>query len=208
MPAPAAPAFGAPAPGMPAPASSVSGDWPVPRAAGRAVAVHRTTPRGLAHVIADLVSGHAASSVAVPADVPREWLSALPAATALRSEGPSLTPGLLGATDAAITGCALAVAETGDIALVDGGTSQGGEALSRLPGHHICVLYATEAVGGPADARRLLAPDRAVTWITAPATATATTAPTPRRGARTRTRTRTRTLDVVFVTGTQAPDRP
>lgn len=166
-------------------------DRPAARAPGRITAFHRASPQDLPYVIAHLLAGRGARSAAVPGDLPPEWLTALPPAMVLRPEGPDLTPRRLSGTDAAITGCALAVAETGDVALVNGGVSQGGEALSRVPVHHICVLYPTEVVGTLADASRLLASGRDVTWIAAPP---ASAHPGPTRGIR--------TLDVVMVTET------
>jgi L-lactate dehydrogenase complex protein LldG len=53
--------------------------------------------------------------------------------------------------DAALTGCALAIAETGTIVL-DGGPGSGRRALTLVPDHHICVVRAEQVVGGVPEA--------------------------------------------------------
>ena len=51
----------------------------------------------------------------------------------------------LDALDAALTGCAVAIAQTGTIAL-DGGERCGRRALTLVPDHHICVVTAGQIV--------------------------------------------------------------
>jgi L-lactate dehydrogenase complex protein LldG len=78
----------------------------------------------------------------------------------------------LDALDGALTGCALAIAETGTIVL-DAGPHQGGRALSLVPDYHLCVVGEEQIVGGVPEAmaqiavtiRRLLRP---VTFISGP----------------------------------------
>ena len=45
-----------------------------------------------------------------------------------------------------LSGCALAVAQTGTLVL-DGGTAQGRRALTLLPDLHLCVVFARQIVG-------------------------------------------------------------
>lgn len=53
--------------------------------------------------------------------------------------------------DAALTGCAVAIAETGTIVL-DGGPLSGRRALTLVPDHHICVVDAAQVVAGLPEA--------------------------------------------------------
>jgi L-lactate dehydrogenase complex protein LldG len=54
-------------------------------------------------------------------------------------DDPSLPARELDGFDAALTGCALAIAETGTIVL-DGGARQGRRALTLVPDYHLCVI--------------------------------------------------------------------
>ena len=55
-----------------------------------------------------------------------------------------------------MTGCALAVAETGSIVL-DAGARQGGRALSLVPDYHLCVVEERQIVGGVPEGIRAIA---------------------------------------------------
>jgi L-lactate dehydrogenase complex protein LldG len=63
----------------------------------------------------------------------------------ITSDSADVAPVDLDASDAALTGCALAIAETGTIVL-DGGPSSGRRALSLVPDHHLCVVRASQVV--------------------------------------------------------------
>ena len=73
----------------------------------------------------------------------------------------------LDACDGVVTGCALAVAETGTIVL-DAGPDQGRRALTLVPDYHLCVVRADQVVNGVPGAVRLLDPARPLTWISGP----------------------------------------
>ena len=77
-----------------------------------------------------------------PPDLPPGW--APPGVELLRDGG--LTNEQLDAADGVLTGCALAVAQTGTIVL-DGGAAQGRRALTLLPDYHLCVVQAGQIVG-------------------------------------------------------------
>ncbi|CAM5348181.1 LutC/YkgG family protein [Streptomyces tanashiensis] len=128
--------------------------------------VHRTTPDGLAGLVARLLAERGARSVVVPPGLPGEWLSA--AEVELRSDEPRPTPYELDGTDAVVTGCAVAIAETGTIVL-DGGPGQGRRALTLVPDLHLCVVRAPEQVVASVPlALPRLDPARPLTWISGP----------------------------------------
>jgi L-lactate dehydrogenase complex protein LldG len=66
-------------------------------------------------------------------------------------DSPDMAASDLDAVDAALTGCALAIAETGTIVL-DGGALCGRRALTLVPDHHICVVRADQVVANVPDA--------------------------------------------------------
>ena len=66
-----------------------------------------------------------------------------------------------------LTGCAIAIAETGTIVL-DAGPDQGRRALSLLPDDHLCVVRGDQVVDGVPDALARLDPRRPLTWISGP----------------------------------------
>ncbi|MGA5065186.1 LutC/YkgG family protein [Streptomyces exfoliatus] len=129
--------------------------------------VHRTEERELPYLIADLLGKHGAGSVAVPPGLPASWLSGT-TVEQRHDGGAPLTPYDLDATDAVVTGCALAIAETGTIVL-DGGPGQGRRALTLVPDVHICVVRAADqVVASVPQAMPRLDPARPLTWISGP----------------------------------------
>ncbi|MFI7354168.1 lactate utilization protein C [Streptomyces avidinii] len=128
--------------------------------------VHRTDGAGLPPLIAGLLAARGARSVLVPPGLPPHWLPA---------EGPdrvpdrgASTPYALDRVDSVVTGCALAVAETGTIVL-DGGPDQGRRRITLIPDHHICVVRVPDqVVDSVPQALPLLDPTRPLTWISGP----------------------------------------
>ncbi|WP_259453191.1 LutC/YkgG family protein [Streptomyces ginkgonis] len=131
--------------------------------------VHRTDAAGLPELIARLLAERGSASVVVPAGLPKGWLSAVPADTVRRvPDAPSVTAAELDAVDSVVTGCAVAIAETGTIVL-DGGPDQGRRRTTLVPDHHVVVVrvpdQVVESVG---QALPLLSPVRPLTWISGP----------------------------------------
>jgi L-lactate dehydrogenase complex protein LldG len=125
--------------------------------------VHRVGPSDLDALVADLLGG---ARVLVPATPP-----SLPAGLdALRDE-PPLSGRQLDAAGAVLTGCSLAIAQTGTIVL-DGSAACGRRALTLVPDHHVCVVRAGQIVGDVPDAiaalQRTGAMRRPVTLISGP----------------------------------------
>lgn len=107
--------------------------------------VHRATEGELPALIAELLDTHRARSVVVPDGLPEAWLADTTAEQ--RTDDGPLTPYELDAIDAVVTGCSLAIAETGTIVL-DAGPGQGAGRSRSFP---IC----TSASSGPRADRRL-----------------------------------------------------
>ena len=74
---------------------------------------------------------------------------------------------VLDGVDTVLTGCALAIAETGTVVL-DGGPRCGRRALTLVPDHHVCVVDAGQVVAGVPDAIAALAPRAPLTFVSGP----------------------------------------
>jgi L-lactate dehydrogenase complex protein LldG len=83
------------------------------------------------------------------------------------SDEPPLSHEGLDGLDGAITGCAVAIAETGTIILA-AGPDQGRRVLSLLPDLHVCVVRVDQVVGTVPEALARLDPARPQTWISGP----------------------------------------
>jgi L-lactate dehydrogenase complex protein LldG len=130
--------------------------------------VHRTDPSGLPALIARLLTRKAARGVAVPPHLPDSWLSATAPGITRVPDQPQLTARELDAVDSVVTGCALAIAETGTIVL-DAGPDQGRRRITLVPDHHICVIRIPgQVVGSVPQAIPRLDPTRPLTWISGP----------------------------------------
>ena len=127
--------------------------------------VHRTTAEDLPVVLAAVLSERAATRVVAPVGIPAEWFAASQIERV--GDAPPLSFGELDRLDGVVTGCAVAIAETGTIVL-DGGPDQGRRALSLLPDLHVCVVTASQVVGTVPEALARLEPTRPQTWISGP----------------------------------------
>jgi L-lactate dehydrogenase complex protein LldG len=74
----------------------------------------------------------------------------------LVADDPPLSPADLDGMDGVLTGCALAIAETGTIVL-DGGVRSGRRAITLVPDYHACVVEAERIVASVPDAVAQLA---------------------------------------------------
>ncbi|MCZ7461913.1 LutC/YkgG family protein [Streptomyces sp. WMMC940] len=128
--------------------------------------VHRCSADGLAGLLARLLAERGSASVLVPDGLPPRWLAAAdPVRIADRAAG---TPRELDSVDSVVTGCAVAIAETGTIVL-DGGPAQGRRRITLVPDHHICVVRVPEqVVDSVPQALGRLDPSRPLTWISGP----------------------------------------
>ncbi|MFI1582289.1 lactate utilization protein C [Embleya sp. NPDC020630] len=125
--------------------------------------VHDT--RDLLLGASDLLRQAGVTRLVVPRGNKLAWLSRLGAELVV--DTPELSRDEIGAIDAVVTGCALAVAETGTIVL-DTGLDQGRRVLTLLPDYHLCVVRADQVVGTVPEAVARLDPRRPQTWISGP----------------------------------------
>ncbi|WP_433892689.1 LutC/YkgG family protein [Streptomyces sp. CA-111067] len=133
--------------------------------------VHRTEAAGLPATVAGLLAERGTRTAVLPPGLPESWLDeavrTLPGLELLRDDG-TLTSARLDAADTVVTGCALAVAETGTLVL-DAGSGQGRRVLTLVPDHHICVVHAPDqVVASVPHALPRLDPARPQTWISGP----------------------------------------
>ncbi|WP_217168370.1 LUD domain-containing protein [Streptomyces sp. AC512_CC834] len=128
--------------------------------------VHRCTDGQLSELLARLLSARGSGSVVVPPGLPTGWLEAVDA-TLVQDLAASTAPEL-DRVDSVVTGCAVAVAETGTIVL-DGSPDQGRRRITLVPDHHICVVRVPgQVVSSVPQALERLDPARPLTWISGP----------------------------------------
>jgi L-lactate dehydrogenase complex protein LldG len=132
----------------------------------RALVRRSTTALVAASVVAALTE-RGARRVAVPDGILPAGLDRLEPGIELVGDDPPLTPAQLDELDGVLTGCAVAIAETGTIVL-DGGPGQGRRVLSLVPDYHLVVVTAAQVVGGVPEAVARLDPARPLTWISGP----------------------------------------
>jgi len=113
--------------------------------------VRRVPAREVRAAIAEALAARGARRVAVPPSLP----------AVVRPDGLELVddhglpPGELDALDGVVTGCTLAIAETGTIVL-SGGAVDGRRALTLVPDLHVCVVVESQVVELVAESMELL----------------------------------------------------
>ncbi|QNP74431.1 LUD domain-containing protein [Streptomyces roseirectus] len=128
--------------------------------------VHRANAEELPMLIMRLLAERGSQQVLVPPGLPPEWMAA---ADPVRIHDRAVsTPHELDKVESVVTGCALAIAETGTIVL-DGGPDQGRRRITLVPDHHICVVRVPDqVVSSVPQALERLDPLRPLTWISGP----------------------------------------
>ena len=132
----------------------------------RALVRRSTTALVAASVVAALTE-RGARRVAVPDGILPAGLDRLEPGIELVGDDPPLAAAQLDGLDGVLTGCAVAIAETGTIVL-DGGAGQGRRILSLVPDYHLVVVTAGQVVAGVPEALARLDPTRPQTWISGP----------------------------------------
>ncbi|CAM5549835.1 Lactate utilization protein C OS=Streptomyces tendae OX=1932 GN=F3L20_16470 PE=4 SV=1 [Streptomyces tendae] len=128
--------------------------------------VHRADEEELALLIMRLLAQRGPRYVLVPPGLPPAWMSAADP-TRVHDRAVS-TPHELDRVESVVTGCAVAVAETGTLVL-DGSPDQGRRRITLVPDHHICVVRVPDqVVSSVPEALERLDPRRPLTWISGP----------------------------------------
>jgi L-lactate dehydrogenase complex protein LldG len=121
--------------------------------------------RAIVHVVSNVpeaLKRLEGKRIVAPTGVPDEWL--IDGVTWLREP---LSIEELDQADGVLTGCAVAIADTGTIVL-DGGEAQGRRALTLLPDYHLCVVRADQIAASVPEALHRLEPTRPLTFISGP----------------------------------------
>jgi L-lactate dehydrogenase complex protein LldG len=145
------------------------------RAADYRAVVERVPEPGLSAAIARILGDRAAAPDAaarsgrfvVPDGVPADWLAAVPGGIEPADDDPPLSAAELDRTAGVMTGCAVAVAETGTI-ILDHGPAQGRRALTLVPDFHLVIVREDQVAADLADAFARLDPARPHTLISGP----------------------------------------
>ncbi len=120
--------------------------------------VHRCAAVDIPGVVADLLGD---LSAIAPPGLDRTWA---PRATV---DDGSLDALGLDHFDAVVTAASAAAAETGTIVL-DSSPTTGRRALSLVPDHHVCVVFASQVVHSVPELLQRLEPTRPLTFVSGP----------------------------------------
>ena len=130
--------------------------------------VHLCQASQLPQTIAGILERLGVTRLAIPTDLPADWI---PANCETLIDRADLEPRHLETAEAVLTGCAVAVAETGTIVL-DHSQAQGRRALTLIPDRHVCVVFAAQIVDNlPSAISRLtgsVTAGRPLTFISGP----------------------------------------
>jgi L-lactate dehydrogenase complex protein LldG len=140
------------------------------RAADYRAVVERVPEPGLAAAIARVLGERAAAvsgPFVMPDGLPPGWLTELPPGLELAVDTPPLPAAELDRMAGVLTGCAVAIAETGTI-ILDHGPGQGRRALTLVPDFHLVIVRASQVCADLADAFDRLDPARPHTLISGP----------------------------------------
>jgi L-lactate dehydrogenase complex protein LldF len=124
-------------------------------------------PDKIGRAVTELCAMRRANRVVIPEGLSAQWR---PSGVELVPDE-DLAPHTLDSLDGVISGCAVAIAETGTIVL-DGGPAQGRRALTLIPDYHLCVVTADQIVELVPEAVERLAPaaaeGRPLTFVSGP----------------------------------------
>ncbi|MPZ81306.1 MAG: lactate utilization protein C [Actinophytocola sp.] len=136
------------------------------RVADYRAAVRRVREDSLPSAIESSLRARGARKMVAPTDLPGWWRVG-EVVWSLDAPAHPLARRVLDQSDGVLTGCAVAIAETGTIVL-DAGSAQGRRALTLLPDYHLCVVEASQIVGTVPEALARLNPTSPLTFISGP----------------------------------------
>jgi L-lactate dehydrogenase complex protein LldG len=138
------------------------------RAADYRAVVERVPADGIPAAVATALAGRPPGSGAfvIPPGLPPAWLARADG-VAVIGDDPPLPVAALDETAGVITGCAIAVAETGTIVL-DHGPGQGRRALTLVPDFHLVIVRSDQVAADLASAFARLDPALPLTLISGP----------------------------------------
>jgi L-lactate dehydrogenase complex protein LldG len=128
--------------------------------------VRRVPESALTEQIESSLAARGARVVVAPDDLP-SWWRVGDVVWSLDTPMSPLTNAALDRADGVLTGCAVAIAQTGTIVL-DAGAAQGRRALTLLPDYHLCVVHADQVVATVPEAIARLDATRPLTFISGP----------------------------------------
>ena len=131
--------------------------------------VRQCSPDNLAAEIADALGRRSAQTVVAPAGLDLSWTASISAQvlTDGSSTDDQLSVSELDAADGVVTGCAVAIAETGTL-ILDGSAGQGRRVLTLIPDYHLCVVFPDQIVADVPQALARLEATRPLTMISGP----------------------------------------
>jgi L-lactate dehydrogenase complex protein LldG len=129
--------------------------------------VRRVREPDLAAEIESSLRARRVRVMVAPADLPSWWRVGDEIVWSLDSPMSPLPNRALDRADGVLTGCAVAIAQTGTIVL-DAGHAQGRRALTLLPDYHLCVVRADQVVATVPEALARLESTRPLTFISGP----------------------------------------
>jgi L-lactate dehydrogenase complex protein LldG len=113
--------------------------------------------------IAGVLAGRGVTRLVVPSGIPDSWL----ATQSRLPDLPALTVHALDDAEGVLTGCAVAIAETGTIVL-DASPPCGRRVITLVPDLHVCVVRAQQVVHSVPEGLALLDPSTPLTFISGP----------------------------------------
>jgi L-lactate dehydrogenase complex protein LldG len=126
--------------------------------------VHRTDMADLVDTLTTVLASDA--SAVLPLGAPAEWRGTC-GDVRIDGQPAPLTATELDGIAAVVTGCQVAIAETGTIVL-DAGPDQGRRVLTLVPDHHVIVVRAEQIVMSVPESLTRLDPTRPLTFISGP----------------------------------------
>jgi L-lactate dehydrogenase complex protein LldG len=123
----------------------------------------------LAGTIATALTDRGIQTIVAPSGLDSSWTEdlSLQVLTEGAASDDQLSVAQLETADGVITGCAVAIAETGTL-ILDGSPGQGRRVLTLIPDYHLCVVFADQVVADVPQALARLEAARPLTMISGP----------------------------------------